>query len=124
MTKKIYPPAWEGIFLFLVNDVVFQIGDEFIAVCFVCAFCGQSDRLGKIKAENTHNRFRIDHVSAAGKINVAIELTNEFNEGLNILNSNKLYVNGFHVAYLLSKIKLIKSFYLYFNDTNFLANCQ
>ena len=96
----------------LSNDVRCQIFEELFA-CFTV--CSQGNGIHKIKAENTHDRLCINNISAAGKIDIPLELTYKLNKVAHILDGTQADFNfGFHIAFLLSKVKLIKSFYLYF----------
>ena len=46
----------------------------------------QIDRLGQIQAEDTHNRFCVDDISAGNQIKINIELSSIVYERFNLIN--------------------------------------
>ena len=46
----------------------------------------QVDRFGKIKAEDTHDRFCIDHISSGYKVEITVKFADFINKSFNFIN--------------------------------------
>jgi hypothetical protein len=72
------------VMLSLFYDVRFEIAKDIVAIVLVDR---HSDGIRKVEAENAHDRFGVNNVSAAGKVDFCIVFTNSVNKIANIFNS-------------------------------------
>ena len=83
-------------FLILVYDKCFEIVDDIVAFVLVDRHC---NRISEVKAENAHDRFGINNVSATGKVDFSVVFTNSINKIANIFDSEKANFYSFHYEY-------------------------
>ena len=72
------------VMLLLFYDVRFEIVQDIVAIVLVDC---HSDGIRKVEAENAHDRFGVNNVSAGGKVDFCIVFTNSVNKIANIFNS-------------------------------------
>jgi hypothetical protein len=78
------PFCYVSTYIQLLYDVRLQYFKDFF--CAVIAVNVQIDRLGKIKAEDSHDRLCIDYVSTGYEIEITVVLGNVVNKTLYLVN--------------------------------------
>ena len=84
------------VLLLLFYDVSFEIVDDVFAIVLVDCHC---DGIHEVEAENAHDRFRINNVSTAGKVDFSVVFTNSINKIANSFNRRKTNFYSFHYEY-------------------------
>ena len=75
MTKKQCLIGTVSVCLLSFYNISLKRIDDVVAIIVVNC---HRNGIHKVKAENTHNGFRINNVSAAGKVDITFELANNF----------------------------------------------
>ena len=82
----------------LFDDIGRELGKKLVGVRSLCL---KGDGIEQVKAENTHDRFAVDHIATRDEVDIAVVRCNDIYEVSDIGNRGEADFYGFHNFYLL-----------------------